>query len=274
MPYLRSSSFNPVSYAKQITLCGESLSTKVDGIQLVLGDLGSEHRQTLQPIGSYQNCTVKWEITSDIYFNSMTVGYTEDQITYLRAVTSNGFVYEVGKPGTNQGIELFTSLSPLIGLQGFENAEGHLQGLGFYSYSCYEEAKVEFEKNETIVIVYVETEPETVVETKTIEKSSTGVIVGSVIGAVAFVCCTGGIMVVFVAVVLIALCGVTGTMTVLFGGSGLLSIGVGGSSIGILCCRKKRAKEPSPANNGDITFAQKQEADPNFIFELDEEMKR
>lgn len=96
LPYLRSSSFNPVSYAKEITLCGESLSTKVDGIQLVLGDLGSEHRQTLQPIGSYQNCTVKWEITSDVYFNSMTIGYTSDHITYLRAVTSNGLVYEVG----------------------------------------------------------------------------------------------------------------------------------------------------------------------------------
>jgi hypothetical protein len=113
-----------------------------------------------------------------------------------------------------------------------------------------------------------------VVETKTIEKSSTGVIVGSVIGGVAFICCIGGIMAVFVTVVLIALCGATGTTTVLFGGSGLLGIGVGGSSIGILCCCKKRAKEPSPANNGEITFAQKQEVDPNFVFEQDEEMQR
>lgn len=54
---------------------------------------------------------------SGVYFNSFTVGYTDTYISFMRAVMSNGLVYEKGNStaGT-KAIELFTKESPLIGL--------------------------------------------------------------------------------------------------------------------------------------------------------------
>lgn len=74
------------------------------------------------------------------------------------------------------GIELFTRESPLIGLQGYEDAAGDLQAIGFYKYSCFEEAKEEFKYNQTIVVVYVETDKSTNVTEE--GSSNTGAIVG------------------------------------------------------------------------------------------------
>lgn len=114
--------------------------------------------------------------------------------------------------------------------------------------------------------MYVETEPEVVYETVYVaesekvyvaesekvteksvtDKSSTGAIVGSVIGVIAFVCCAGGIMIVLVAVVIMGCLGVSvsgvSIATLLFGGSGIVGVAASGSGIGILCCRfcKKR----------------------------------
>ena len=132
------------------------------------------------------------------------------------------------------------------------------------------------------------------------ENSSAGIVAGSVIGGLALVCCVLGII-----WVVLALCCVGGGVTctgcigiagISVGGTSLASVFCGGSSlVGVLCsgsgagflccrfCRKRREgqvddelKDPKTqaANSGEILFAEKQEKDPNFVFDKNEEMTK
>lgn len=97
----------------------------------------------LNLIGGFEACTESW-VFDDLsdYITSMTIGNTTTYISYLRAETNNGHLFEVGDPsaGTQQTQE-FTRDSPLIGIKGYKDFSGLLQALGFYRYSCIQAAK-------------------------------------------------------------------------------------------------------------------------------------
>lgn len=138
---LRSSSFNPVSYAKNIITCGTS--NQLQGAQLILGDLLSYSNQTMTPIGKTTSCST-WSVNQLNYFNKITIGYTTTGLTYLKAETDNGIVYTRGSLGSQDLIatQTFNSSRALIGLFGYES-NGLMVGVGFYSYGCYMQAQLD-----------------------------------------------------------------------------------------------------------------------------------
>ncbi len=89
----------------------------------------------LNEIGSTIPCDT-WTLPQNSHFREFHLGYNDEGVTYLQAVTNKNTYFERGQlqSGDSLVVQSFTLEAPLMGLQGYETKI--IKALGFIRFKC------------------------------------------------------------------------------------------------------------------------------------------
>jgi hypothetical protein len=107
------------------------------GIKLVLTSKNNGEESTeLNHFGGKSPCD-SWSLPSSAFFSEMQLGYDISGVTYLKAVTNSGVVFERGqlKDTDSMTWQTFSETQPLVGFQAYTTRRT-IKALGFVKFNC------------------------------------------------------------------------------------------------------------------------------------------